>query len=235
MAAVPSELIAAIQALTDKVSTLEAQLNQSREPQAMEDDDEEEEEVFEDPGAINDWDIVLRQGVATPSAAPAVQLAGMFAAPPPLDQLKGTEQKLIRYQGIPQTPAPRRHRTDTALFLAQRKQEIATHQLVHHLESGDRQSLGAAAAYIRSTWEDLQQQRRGLLAGRQSFKLDRRTDDNKARLLSKEEEQKITRGPRPKPRARSFWGEPSQPQETHIPKPTHPKRGRGKGKGKGSS
>ena len=43
-------------------------------------------------------------------------------------------------------------------------------------------------AFVRSAFEDLQQQRRGAIAGPQRNKLEPRPDDDSARLFSREED-----------------------------------------------
>ena len=112
------------------------------------------------------------------------------------------------YEKVPETPLPRKNRVDQNLFVAQRKLEQCMHRLVHYCESGDRKSMVEGAAFCKSAWEDLQQQRRGLLAGKQSFRLEPRADNTKARLLTKEGEAKLFRTPRPTGRWRSprGWG-----------------------------
>ena len=70
--------------------------------------------------------------------------------------------------------------------------EIVMHIMVHSQEK--QASAEVVAAFAQSAWEDLQQQRRSLLAGRQMSKLDIREDDSRARLLSKEEEEKVAKG-----------------------------------------
>ena len=92
------------------------------------------------------------------------------------------------------------------------------------------------AAYIRRRWEDIHQTRRVILAGRQKSKLDPRSDNSGARLLSKEEEARVAAA-----RARKFL-------RTFLPKKEEKveyfkvqegpvffpqKKGKGKGKGKG--
>ena len=68
------------------------------------------------------------------------------------------------------------------------------HCMVHEEERHDQSEAEVIAALARSAWEDLQQQRRSLIAGRQMSKLDIREDDSRARLLSKEEEEKVAKG-----------------------------------------
>ena len=71
------------------------------------------------------------------------------------------------------------------------KVECDMHMVVHHLETSDKEAIGVGAAFVRSAWEDLQQQHRFLIAGKQSFKLEQRTDDTRPRLLSKPEDQTL--------------------------------------------
>ena len=65
--------------------------------------------------------------------------------------------------------------------------------MVHMLETGGREQIKNSAALIRSAWEDCQQNRRALLAGKERSKLDKRMDDDRSMLLSKEEEAKMSR------------------------------------------
>ena len=159
----------------------------------------------------------------------------MLREPPPLDKLRSAEKSQKKYMHVPQTPPPRKHRLDTNLTIPQTKLEHAMHALVHNQETNEREAVATAAALVRSAWEDLQQQRRHILAGKQAFKLDKRTDDTRPRLLSKEEEQKINRGRKPfVPRARTFWGDtPAQSSTQGSQPPRAPSKPRGKGKGKG--
>ena len=130
--------------------------------------DEEDEE--EEPPS---WGALLRPVAVEPSQEGAQFLCQVLSAPPPLDQLRASEKSLPCYKHVPQTPPPRgKNRVDSALFNAQKKMEQAMHLLVHNIETGDRETLSLSAAWIRSIWEDIQQQRRHLLAGKQSFKLD---------------------------------------------------------------
>ena len=68
------------------------------------------------------------------------------------------------------------------------------HCMVHEEEPRDHSEAEEIAALARSAWEDLQQQRRSLIAGRQMGKLDIREDDSRAQLLLKEEEEKVANG-----------------------------------------
>ena len=230
------QILAELSALRKELSDLK---KKQQEDVDMTEEDKDEEEEEEEPPS---WGALLRPVAVEPSQEGAQFLCQVLSAPPPLDQLRASEKSLPCYKHVPQTPPPRgKNRVDSALFNAQKKMEQAMHLLVHNIETGDRETLSLSAAWIRSSWEDIQQQRRHLLAGKQSFKLDPRVDDTRPKLLSKEEEQKIIRTTRkPKPRARSFWGEASsstgrfQSHEQQSSKPHTPRKGKGKrGKGKG--
>ena len=201
--------------------------------------DEEQEGAsdVEDPS----WGSLLKPTTVEPSTSNAQFLCQVLSSPPPTDKLKASEKIMPCYAHIPLTPPPRKNRIDTQLYTGQKKLEHAMHMLTHHLETGDNESIGIGAAWIRSAWEDMHQQRRSLMAGKQAFKLDPRTDDTRPRLLTKEEEQKIQRQRRPKPRARPFWGEsqssnfrPTEQPHYRSKTPTTP-RGKGRGKGKGKA
>ena len=62
----------------------------------------------------------------------------------------------------------------------------------------NKKHLSQAGALIRSGWEDAHQNRRKLLAGKGKAALDARIDDQRPRLLTKEEEEK-TRKFHPRP------------------------------------
>ena len=145
---------------------------------------------------------------------------------------------LPQYTGVPQTAPPRKNRIDLNLFQAQKKLEDSMHMQMHFLETGDKKHLSMVAALTRSAWEDLNQNRRTLLAGKQSFKLNPRLDDDKPKLLTREEEQKV----KPKPKfTRPAWVNANQATSSNNSQ-FNPQRqrsrstdrkGKGKGKGKG--
>jgi hypothetical protein len=95
----------------------------------------------------------------------------------------------MTYSGVPQTPEARRNKIDKELPTAQKKMEIAMHGIILFLETKKNSALDGATAHIRSAWEDLQQQRRKLLAGVDAtYILVPREDDARPRLLSRDEE-----------------------------------------------
>ena len=68
------------------------------------------------------------------------------------------------------------------------------HLLIDALETGEPTPIDLAAAEIRSAWEDVLKQRRGLMAGKVVNRLDRRPDDDRPRLLSPNEEKRVQQG-----------------------------------------
>ena len=191
------------------------------------------------------WSTVLGSRYVQPSSDNGKRLAQMLATAPELQQLKTKATTVQLYSGVPETPPPRRNKVDTQLYNAQKKVETTMHLLVNFMESGDLTQIGTAAAFLRSTHQDLQEQRRSYLAGRQSWKLDPRADDAKPKLLSAEEEKKI-RAPqerRPGPRTTqpfvpppTGWGKgESKWFPSSSPRSRSRSQGRGKGgRGKGS-
>jgi hypothetical protein len=137
------------------------------------------------------WGEVIQPRTVEPSTAEAQRLIKLLTNAPPLQDLRSQVTTIPLYSGVPETPATRRNKVDNGLYQVQHKLEYAMHLLVKSVDGGDVASMIQATAWIRSGWEDIQQQRRGYLAGRQAWRLDKRTDDVKAKLLSKEEEAKI--------------------------------------------
>ena len=137
------------------------------------------------------WSTVLGFRHTQPNSDNGRRLAQMLATPPELQQLKNKTATLQLYSGVPETPPPRRNKVDTQLYNAQKKVETAMHLLVNFMDSGDLAQIGSTGAFLRSTHQDLQEQRRTYLAGRQSWKLDPRSDDARPKLLNAEEEKKI--------------------------------------------
>ena len=140
-----------------------------------------EEDEAQDAGQDDDdlkWDDVLAQNKIQCKTREGGLLCKLVSSPPPLGQLKESTTKLPKYQQVPQKPPPRRHKGDMAMYQAQKKMEEAINMSIHMVETQDNSHITVQTALMRSAWEDLQQSRRHLLAGRQSNKLDPRTDDN---------------------------------------------------------
>ena len=87
------------------------------------------------------------------------------------------------------------------------------HALIEFAEQPEPKNLGVVAALIRSAWEDLHQNRKRLLAGKQTYLLKPRPDFDQARLFDKEEEEKLRK-------SREFWFRSAQ-----TSKGTHPGKG----------
>ena len=155
-----------------------------------------------------DWGELLIQELKQPVKAEACELCQVLGSPPPFASMKTLAKQATKYQNIPQTPPQRQNRLDLAMQQPQAKLELAMHALVHHVETDDKQALLHTAAWIRSAWEDLHQQRRHTLAGKLSYKLEKRADDNRPRLLTAEEETKIAQTKaRTQPRPSRYWGD----------------------------
>jgi hypothetical protein len=201
------------------------------------------EETAEDQTEPSCKEIIHRNAVA-PNTAEAQRFLQLLSKPPPLQDMKMQAQSVVVYSGVPETPAPRRNKVDLSLYTVQHKLEVAMHLLTQSMDTSQVISMVQAAAWIRSGWEDLQQQRRSYMAGRQAWKLDQRSDDQKAKLLSPEEEKKIKVPSRPKtqPPARSVatsswhnqeWTGPKwKPREHERPRSFTQSRSRKGGKGK---
>ena len=215
-------------------------------PESM---DVEVEEVGEDEDAEEPptWGMLLQPPQVVPKVAEAVSLSLLLAGPPPLGHLKKAEENITQYTSIPITVPPRANRIDRGLFVAQKKMENTMHLITHHFETGDKTALAMAAAVSRSAWEDINQQRRALLVGKQVQVLDKRKDDERPRLLSEAEDQRMARASRPsfkqgkgQPRfTKPNWA-PSTSSGGGFPRSRSSSNGRarpggrGKGKGKGS-
>ena len=221
-----AEAIAQLQQQLNNLSLQLASLQGAQEPQQastqMVEDDEDDE--FDTP---SDWAAVPGDTKVSASSPVACALCDLLEHPPPLELLKGPSQSAC-YAKIPETPSSRKHPIDQKLQIPQKKMEIAMHKLVLSLDTNDTREVQTAAAFIRSAWEDLQQQRRELVAGRNKNKLDRRPDDTKARLLTPEEEAKVRPPPPP---SRHQWGKPSGGHHDFHGQSAH-KGGKGQGKGR---
>lgn len=137
------------------------------------------------------WLAVLGQPQKTPSSHAAVVFGKMLQSPPPLSVVQETVRKVTRYVDTPVTPAARKHRADQSLAVMQKKLEASLNAITEHLESGDPNALAVGGALIRSAWEDANDNRRRILAGRQQFVLKGRKDQDAAKLLEAEEEEKL--------------------------------------------
>ena len=157
--------------------------------QAM--DTEDWEEAEEEEEGPTTWADLLGGADREPSQGPASRLVALLASPPPLSSVLKTAKEVPRYKGVPKTPAPRKFNVDRNLAGVQRKLEVGMSAFVHSLEKQDPQEVAVAAGLVRSAWEDIQQTRRRLCAGKQSFALKQRSDFNQPRLLDAEEEEKI--------------------------------------------
>jgi hypothetical protein len=171
---------------------------------------------------------------------------------PPLQDLKITTQKTTRYTGVPEPPPPRRqNKIDTHLFTVESKLCTTLNILADFIENEDHTNIGLAAAFIRSAQQDIREQRRGLLAGRQAWKLDPRKDDEKTKLLTAEEEKRMKpqgkgkgKGGGQSTSSSSWYNNNNQDKQQYLPNTgnqwsswrgrsrSRDHKGKGKGKGK---
>ena len=208
--------------------------------------DSESSDQDEPSVAAKSWDLVLKSQKMAVTSAHGKSLVSMLSDPPPLEKLKAAEHDAVHFLGVPETPGPRRNKIDFNLWQSQHKLEEAMHSLLNHFEQGDQKHLGLTAAWLRSAWQDLHEQRRVLLAGgRGKNLLEKRPDDVRARLLTPQEEEKISKARKPPAKAKNLWGSNPGPNPPRPPQPPDGFRGRshsrsrsqtrgsGNGKGKG--
>ncbi len=246
--------------LQRQLHELQEQLRLMRAPGAVEhraaaDMDEDEEYESETTSAERlrgtlEWDQILERPEIPAETLQGQQLCDLLSSPPPLASLANQgKERAERYIGVPKTVAPRKHVVDKQLWTAQWKMERTMHELVRAIECDDKSKILKAAAFTRSAWEDIHQQRRGLMAGRGRGQLDTRPDEDRPTLLTKEEEQKIRRGRPQSGKGGGFhnatwdrgtrggfstsWGQ-HQPNQGQWPRPRSTSWGHKKGKGKGS-
>ena len=113
---------------------------------------------------------VLSQARCMPSNEDRKKFIKLLLTPPSL-QVPQENRTIVRsYQSVPESPLARRNRVDSQLQGVQQKIELGLHLLTHFLEIGNRAAIGGAVAWHRSAWEDLNQQRRQFLAGKQAWK-----------------------------------------------------------------
>ena len=202
------------------------------------DADPEDADDGEAAGNIG-WEDIINKDHVEPQNQSTVNFVTLLRTPPPIAQLRASQASIIRYAGVPETPAARRNRVDTQLQTAQLKLENTLHLLCHNMETNNPAALGAAAAFARSAWQDLHEQRRSFLAGKQAWKLDPRPDDCRPRLLTIDEEKKIERQPRTSSTrwGSNNWNTNSWGQQQGGNRPWSGSRTRsqsaGKGKGRG--
>lgn len=240
-----NEVLAEVRRLADEVKTLKqpkaAVVTEEVENVDMEEDWDDEDPGI-NPGDFQDseptWTAIFQQERRHPGTGAGATLAGLMVKPPPLDVLKSPQFSSPNFIGIPQTPAPRKNTIDYKIATAQKKMEDCMQHMVAAME-GDRHGVNTAAALARSAWEDLHQMRREHLAGRQRSKLQKREDDQKPRLLTAEEEAKITlnRG-KGKGKGKGFSRDPTSDgrfgrSDSRFGRSEWPRNSNGKGKGRG--
>ena len=159
-----------------------------------EDDTNERNQVFSSGSEA--WADVLPSGKRQ-AFGRGMNLVGRIAFPPPLSLVQGYIKEQVAIEGVPETPAPRRSMQDRGLAGTQKKLEAALTKLVELAEKEDgslQTDIGLTAALVRSAYEDINEARRRMFAGRQAYKLDARGDVTQNKLLSSSEELKLRQG-----------------------------------------
>ena len=147
---------------------------------------EDQPENDQDPQEIITWFSILGH-----AKQEAKQMQELIIKAPPLALLKLSNEQVQGYTHVPETPPPRANARDRSLALTQKKVGNAMQLIIDAQEHSNLTAMGAALGFVRSAWEDLQQERRRLIAGGNSWRLQPTEDQSEARLLSEEEEKKI--------------------------------------------
>ena len=234
MAANMEDLVKEIQNLKNQVQGLLQHQGFPKDQDVMEEDNEEE-----DAQAPADWTSVLGVPRASPTRADAMTLCQLFSSPPPLGMVKNALSDATKFEGVPPTPPPRANKLDKQLWTTQQKMETAMNLMVAQLETGDASRMATAGAMIRSAWEDLNENRRRLMAGRQSYALEARKDMDQTRLLTKEEAEKVRKARSSKATQPATQGKGNNAPRQWKPdwntqgQSTWKPSGKGRGRGKG--
>ena len=142
------------------------------------------------------WDDILTGTGRGASSELGVSLEDHMALPPPQAALKEALESLVKYDKVPRTPQARGDRQDREYQAWQSRVEASLHLLLLCADAPSWDHMGMLMAVLRSLWEDISQARRRRFAGRESWKLDKRADDDAARLLSPEEEKRVREAPK---------------------------------------
>ena len=229
------DLRAQLQQLTQAMSTMQQKLTARADPSVME--DEEDPEIS--------WGEIILSTRVEPTQEDTVKFIKLLSSSPNLKDLREASQQVKLFSGVPETPPPRQNKIDHNWYTVQHKMEMCMHLMAQFMDGNNRISLRAAAAWLRSAWQDAQEDRLQFMAGPQAWKLPPRPDDKKPRLFSAEEEKTLAR---PQAQGRSSmkpsyqWGQDSdnrqpRPRQRWVPadrsRSTSRPQGKGKGKGKG--
>lgn len=183
-----------IQALHAEFSAIKAELAELKRVRALERDRDFDDAENMSDEAVPTWGDILPKRQKEATEHNALALARLFAQPPPQDSVTEVCKDLPHYSGVPEAPRPKDNKYDKKHFVAQQKLQHCMNLLVHTEETKDSRHLFAAAALLRSSYEDIREQRRQGAAGKAAWKLDRRTDLTYPSLFSAEEEKKLQEG-----------------------------------------
>ena len=135
-----------------------------------------------------DWSSYLMGAKQIPASYADQTLSDLMGRPPALTLIYQTKAKLPLYEGVPSTPMAKQQQfKDKQLAAVQQKLESTMHLMVNAVEHPEKQHeyLHTAAAFVRSAFEDIHQQRRSAIAGARRHKLEVRPDDDSARMFKK--------------------------------------------------
>ena len=147
----------------------------------------------DDTEDVLEWTSIIPTRLVEATTEDGKKLVRLCQKAPAIQDLKAWQESIDHYTGVPEVPHPRKHRVDQQLYQIDIKITNVLNLLVRHFETREPSTLGAVAAWARSAQQDVREQRRHLLAGRQAWKLDPRQDDVRPKPLSPEEDKKIKR------------------------------------------
>ena len=193
-AAIDTAVQAAVARLIPATNNVQGQDYMVEEEVGSEDSDQGELGHRRATSSSSPWSPVLANVAQEPVTQTGLDLIAKLAVPLPLPQVRLAHQHLTRYTGVPES----RSTPDNKLWEVQLKLEDAMHALVGSCEQANQDLVLKAAAFVRSAFQDVQEQRRWALARGQAWKLEKRPDATTATLLTKAEEDKIRQGRRPR-------------------------------------
>ena len=199
--------------------------------------------------AVSTWADVFQPKTHAAKTPAGKDVLARCRCAPDCALLAASADKVNEYEGVPVVPPPKTADPgDKALFMAQQKLHQAMCCLVEAADKGE--AVGGAASlaalgYIRSCFEDLQQERRGRIAKGKTPLLDPRPDMKPTSLFTAEELKKLKEANRGnqsrggnKGRGRGQpkqWGKPRGRSRSPSPAPRWNSRSRSRSGSRGKS